>query len=85
MRGNWITKILDRFTKVTLEGNKTHSIKDAWMKFVKYLVKEGKIDESELEDALKFQLEIHINLGVLAVRENLLNNNQGKGWNKKNI
>ncbi len=49
------------------------------MKFGKYLVKAWKIDESELEDALKFQLKIHINLGVLAVRENLLNNNQGKG------
>ena len=47
------------------------------MKFGAYLLKEkGKIEEDELEDALKFQQENHIVLGVLAVRENLLNNKQ---------
>ena len=47
------------------------------MKFGAYLLKEkGKIDESELEDALKFQQEHHFNLGVLAMRENLLSNKQ---------
>ncbi len=46
------------------------------MKFGEYLVKKGKIEESELEAALKSQEEEHITLGVLAVRENLLNNKQ---------
>ncbi len=46
------------------------------MKFGEHLVKKGKIEESELEAALKFQEEEHITLGVLAVRENLLNNKQ---------
>ncbi len=46
------------------------------MRFGEYLIKRGKIDESELEDALKFQKEKHITLGVLATRENFLSNQQ---------
>lgn len=46
------------------------------MKFGEYLIEKGKIDEYELEEALKFQQENHINLGVLAIRENLLSNKQ---------
>ncbi len=44
------------------------------MKFGQYLIEKGKIDEYELEEALKFQQEHHINLGVLAIRESLLTN-----------
>ncbi len=46
------------------------------MKFGEYLLKKGKIEESELEDALKLQNEKHITLGLLALRENALNNKQ---------
>tara|TARA_Y100000031_G_scaffold23979_1_gene25611 strand:+ start:405 stop:602 length:198 start_codon:yes stop_codon:yes gene_type:complete len=46
------------------------------VRFGEYLIKKGKIEESELEAALKFQEEEHVTLGVLAVRENLLNNKQ---------
>ncbi|MEK6767297.1 MAG: hypothetical protein AABY49_13880 [Planctomycetota bacterium] len=46
------------------------------MRFGEYLIKKGKVEESELEDALKFQREEHITLGVLAIRENALNNEQ---------
>ncbi|MBS1257727.1 MAG: hypothetical protein MAG551_00772 [Candidatus Scalindua arabica] len=46
------------------------------MRFGEYLIKKGKIEESELEAALKFQNEKHITLGVLAVRENVLDNKQ---------
>ena len=46
------------------------------MRFGEYLIKKGKVEESELEDALKFQREEHITLGVLAIREKALNNEQ---------
>ena len=46
------------------------------MRFGEYLLNKGKIEESELEDSLKFQKEKHIILGVLAIRENALNNKQ---------
>ena len=46
------------------------------MKFGEYLVKKGKIDECELENALKVQQKQHVILGVLATREGLLNKAQ---------
>ena len=46
------------------------------MRFGEYLIKKEMIDRSELEDALKFQEENHITLGVLAIREQLLSNKQ---------
>ncbi len=46
------------------------------MRFGEYLIKKNVIDESELEDALKFQEENHITHGVLAIREHLLSNKQ---------
>lgn len=46
------------------------------MKFGEYLIKKGRIEESTLEAAIKFQKEKHIPFGVLAARENLLNNKQ---------
>ncbi len=44
------------------------------MRFGEYLIKGELIDESELEDALKFQKEKHITLGVLAVKDNFISN-----------
>jgi hypothetical protein len=46
------------------------------MRFGEYLIKKGRIEESELENALKLQKEKHITLGVLALRENLLSTKQ---------
>ena len=46
------------------------------MKFGEYLLNKGKVEESVLEAALKFKKEKHITLGILAVRENLLNSKQ---------
>ncbi len=46
------------------------------MKFGEFLVAKGKIEERELEEAIKVQQENHVILGVLAIRESFLNSSQ---------
>ncbi len=46
------------------------------MRFGEYLLKKGKIKNSELEKALKFQTENFIILGEMAISENVLNKEQ---------
>jgi len=46
------------------------------MKFGEFLVAKGKIEERELEEAIKVQQENHVILGVLAIRESFLSSSQ---------
>lgn len=65
----------------TVQELKTHKLKTLLEKkskvlFGEYLLHREKIDEDDLELALKFQEEEYVALGALAVRENFLSSQQ---------
>ncbi len=55
---------------------KEYDGKGAGIGFGEYLLYDGKIDEHDLENALNYQQEEHVVLGVLAVQEGFLSGQQ---------